>query len=296
MSVQLVTRKGWGARTNRTGRPMGRVSRLIIHHAWRPDVPTDATAAYERQVMRSMEAFHAGKGWSAAPGYTLVFMPSGRVYVCTGFGRTGVHTVGYNRSAIAFQHCINGDAHDATSAAWQAMAYMADYAVARGYLAKGYKLNGHTDFSAKSCPGRVVYPRIGQVRTGATGGGGHPPDSKDDDMAGILRHGDGLGGKADGDVAEFQDSLKYCARYGPFDISPGWIGTGEDNDPLESDGRYGDRTAKAWQQMAKLIGYREHRNGRYAHPNAVARMRARTEAYVQAQLVVADARTSAAPE
>jgi hypothetical protein len=166
VKLDVTTRAGWGARTNRIGYPLGRVGRLIVHHFWRPDVPADATRSAEREVMRGVEAFHAAKGWSAAPGYQLVVFDSSRVYVGSGLGRTGVHTVGYNAASIAVCFGNDGDAAAATLDALAAAYGLQLLAVDGGHLASAYTLTGHRDHAAKSCPGNRTYPLIGRIRTG----------------------------------------------------------------------------------------------------------------------------------
>lgn len=181
-ALDVTTRRGWGARTSRVGRPMGKVSRLIVHHFWKPDVPAGATRATERAVMRGVEAFHASKGWSAAPGYQWVISDSGRVYEGVGWGRTGVHTAGHNSSSVAFCFANNGDAAEPTPAAWQAAYDLAAVGVRRGNLTADYNLSGHRDFAAKSCPGDETYPHIGRIRNGRI------PNGEEDDM--FCRKGD----------------------------------------------------------------------------------------------------------
>lgn len=166
MALDITTRRGWGARTNRTGRPMRTVSKLAVHHYWRPDVPAGASRATERSVTRGVEAFHASKGWSAAPGYTWIVYDSGRVYEGTGWGRAGVHTAGINSISIAFCFGNDGDANEPTPAAWAAMHELQEIAKARGHLTGSYDLSGHRDWAAKSCPGNKTYPLIGRVRSG----------------------------------------------------------------------------------------------------------------------------------
>lgn len=162
--LDLTTREGWGARTTRTGRPMGKVARLVVHHFWRPDVPATASRAQEREVMRGVEAYHASQGWSAAPGYQYVVFDSGRAYEGVGFGRQGVHTAGFNSIAIALCFGNDGDADEPTDAAWEAMQRLRRVAVRRGHLDRDYLLTGHRDHAPKSCPGNLTYPRIGRVR------------------------------------------------------------------------------------------------------------------------------------
>lgn len=202
---------------------MGRVSKLVVHHFYRPDVPANASRATERSVMRGVEAFHAAKGWSAAPGYTFVVFDSGRVYESTGWGRRGVHTAGQNSSAIAFCFGIDGDADNATSRAWAGMAELAALGVAQGHLSESYGLYGHRDFAAKSCPGNKVYPHIGRVRSGRI------PDDGGDEM----RKGDN-----DNAVEILQRRLN--------DVF---------NAKLTVDGDYGPSTAAAVESAQRELGF-----------------------------------------
>ncbi len=194
--------------------------------------------------MRGVEAYHASKGWSAAPGYQWVVFDSGRIYEGVGWGRTGVHTAGYNSVSIAFCFGNDGDAAQPTEAAWRAASDLRAIAVARGALATPFRLTGHRDHAAKSCPGNRTYPRIGRIRTA--------PPTGDDDM---LRTGD-----AGNEVGELQQDLNRLVwtlrEHGRIGTTreepvrqPGWY-------RLKADENYGAKTVTAVAWAKQQLGYR----------------------------------------
>jgi hypothetical protein len=167
MVLDLYTREAIGYRYGRTGSAIGRVSRVIVHHWYLPDVPASATPAEERSYCRGVEHYHAiTQGWSAAPGYQWMVADSGRVYEGVGWGRTGVHTAGYNSSSVGISFMNNGDEAQPTAKAWQAIYELVRWGVRRGSISSSYTLNGHRQFAPKSCPGNKTWANINKVRTG----------------------------------------------------------------------------------------------------------------------------------
>lgn len=250
MAIDLTTRRGWGARTSRTGRPMGRVSHLVVHHFWRPDVPASASRATERSVMRGVEAFHASQGWSAAPGYQLVVFDSGRAYEGVGLGRQGVHTKGINSTSIAFCFGNDGDAAQPTDAAWATAQALRKYAVDGGYLTPDYRLTGHRDHAAKSCPGNRTYPHIGRVRSDA------PPTDEDPNMIDTK--------SAAHRIRLFQTVLAWWGGQANLAAARG----------LAADGVWGKNTEAAWQAVAKATRFTAATTGRVEGPEFVALLHA----------------------
>lgn len=155
-------RSDWGPFHSRGGYALDEHNdELIVHHFWRPDVPAEATVEREREVMRQVDDFHHSKGWGGI-GYAFVIFDSGRAYEARGVHRTGAHTRGRNRSVgIAF--AIDGDAANATPAAWQTLRELDERLQGMGVITAGRKVSGHRDYAAKSCPGNQVYPHLSQI-------------------------------------------------------------------------------------------------------------------------------------
>lgn len=231
MALDLTTRRGWGARTGRTGRPMGTVGRLVIHHFWRPDVPPTASRTTERAVMRGVEAFHAQKGWSAAPGYQVVVFDSARAYIGCGLGRRGVHTKGLNSVSIALCFGNDGDQAQPTDRAWETAYDLRQLMIERGDLTSQHRLSGHRDHAAKSCPGNRTYPHIERVRTAPT----EPPPEEDE----VLKPD-----SHEWDIRTYQATLRYWG-------TPNAPVTVPEATGLAVDGVWGEGTERAHIAVAR---------------------------------------------
>lgn len=182
--MDLVSRSAWGARTNRVGsRSIGRQSVSFGHHTYIPDVPWSAgeslsnQLADERRAVRGIESYHAKMGWSAAPGYNFIIGDTGRIYVCAGWGRRGVHTQQYNSRSYAFCWLINGQRRMPPERAIQAAVDLLAWGQRAGYLTEGFDLYPHEWAASKvgnpkDCPGRPYGHRaLVQVREGRPGTG-----------------------------------------------------------------------------------------------------------------------------
>ena len=99
--VYTRTRRQWGARGN-GGSSIGHVSEVIAHTEAGANISANAAIAQEEQRMRAIDAFHLSLRWPGGFGYSAAIFPSGRVYEGRGYGRSGAHTQGRNRVALAF--------------------------------------------------------------------------------------------------------------------------------------------------------------------------------------------------
>lgn len=161
-------RHEWGSQA-RGGHEMGRVSELIVHHFYIPDVSAWRSSEYESGILQSVEDYHVREfyggnyGRGGGTGYQFIVFQSGRAYEGRGWFRTGAHTVGRNSKSVSICFAINGDEHEVSDAAWEAARRIAAEGVQIGALTADYTLSGHHDYSGgKSCPGKKVYPVIGE--------------------------------------------------------------------------------------------------------------------------------------
>lgn len=161
-------RERWGSdQADPPGQPIGQVAEVIVHHSWRPHVTASASVEDERRTMRGMQDYHVDEhGWDDI-GYQFAVFQSGRAYVGRGWGRSGAHTEGRNFGSVAFCFVIDGDKHVPTEAAWRSARALIGEGIELGHLAANYRVSGHTDYAAKSCPGTRTYPLIGRLRPGA---------------------------------------------------------------------------------------------------------------------------------
>ncbi len=158
------TREQWGStETDLPGYKIGKVHEVIAHHSWKPHINPDVTVDVERSVTRGIQKYHVGNGWDDI-GYQWLVYQSGRAYEGRGWFRTGAHTVGRNSKSVGVCFVIDGDRYEPTEAAWETARNIIAEGVKVGALGEGYKVSGHTDYAAKSCPGTRTYPKISRLR------------------------------------------------------------------------------------------------------------------------------------
>lgn len=254
---EIIRRPDIGYDRARTGFNQGQVSRLVVHHFWKPDVPASATAAEERAVCRGVEDFHADMGWSASPGYNHMVADSGRIYEGVGFWRRGVHTAGLNSVAKAICFMNNGDADEPTEAAWDSASWLVSEYLRRGALSQAFILTGHRDHSSKTCPGNKTYPHLARLRT-------WDPKQEEDEMA-LTRSR-----QVSEDVKELQETCNHAVKHGPWDFEPDWY-------PLTVDGIYLDKTHEAVADLKELVFWNHGSWGGRAPFGFVSRL----EAYIR---------------
>lgn len=163
--MNITSRSQWGsAESDPPGSWIGAVDEVVIHHFYRPDIPASASVSTEKGAMQGVQDFHTDKGWDDI-GYSFVTFDSGRVYEARGWHRSGAHTAGKNHSTLAFALAIDGDADDASPAAYEALNNLIEEGIRVGAIKVNPKISGHTDYAAKSCPGDEVYPNLAQKIT-----------------------------------------------------------------------------------------------------------------------------------
>lgn len=165
---QYYSRADWGSRMPSlpdSVQDIGRVPRVIIHHAWRPHVEATAGFDNELKAVRGVETYHtaakpAGRAWSAI-GYNFLVSQTGRIYEGRGFGKAGAHTLGQNSKSLGICLLIDGDKYLPTPEAIEAVRDVIREAAEQEYVVPVYDLKGHRDYqSYKTCPGNLVYPRL----------------------------------------------------------------------------------------------------------------------------------------
>lgn len=158
--MRVIPRSEWGAKAS-GGNAIGRVSLVIIHHSWRPHLECDVGEKAEVDAVRGIERYHVqSNGWSAI-GYNFLVAQSGRAFEGRGWGIAGAHTAGQNSKSVGICLLIDGDSHEPTKAAVEAVRDIIRQGVQQGRIAADFKIRGHHDFAAKSCPGTKVYPKLG---------------------------------------------------------------------------------------------------------------------------------------
>lgn len=156
MSI-IIPRSTWGAQHGRGNPTSGAKDSVTFHHFYRPNVGVVSTAR-EREVMRSVEAYHARNltPRNSRIGYQHVIFQSGRVYEGTGWRRIGAHAAGQNTRRVGVAFAIDGDSVTLTPEAIEGARQLIQEGREGRHLQQNVFATRHADFSAKSCPGRNV--------------------------------------------------------------------------------------------------------------------------------------------
>ncbi len=154
MSI-IIPRSTWGAQYGQGNPTSGAKDSVTFHHFYKPNIGVVSTAR-EREVMRSVESFHARNLTPSNPriGYQFVVFQSGRVYAGVGWDRIGAHVAGQNTRRVGIAFAINGDSVTLTPEATEAARQLIQKGRDGGHLRQNVFATRHADFSAKSCPGK----------------------------------------------------------------------------------------------------------------------------------------------
>jgi hypothetical protein len=167
MTVPIATRTSWGARYADGDLTLaGLAAEVFAHHTVTTQLPASATVEQERAQMRAIEQIGQSR-FGTGISYNVVIFPSGRAYQGVSFNRRGTHTDRRNSTVRSICFAGNYETNQPTTA--QIATAAAIYAEGRGkWWTAGAPLRGHRDIKATDCPGRHVYSRLGEIRSGAT--------------------------------------------------------------------------------------------------------------------------------
>lgn len=163
--MDYVTREDWGAKHG-LGHPNERArDQVVLHHSWKPDVACGVAPPTQAERTRGIERYHAltypGAGYIA---YHWLVYRDGRIHEGLGWKHTGAHVGGQNTRSIGICLVMDGDTAKATEAMRWAVREIIAQGLRDGWIMGSYALKGHRDFSAKSCPGNLVYPELQSFR------------------------------------------------------------------------------------------------------------------------------------
>jgi hypothetical protein len=107
-----------------------------------------------------------------------VIFPSGRVYEGRGWGRAHGGNLGeINFRSVSFCFAGHGDKQHPTAAAFESFRQLRALGKELGRIKLDDRVLGHTDDPGvnKSCPGKLIHPRLDELRL--------PPQGEEDTMA-----------------------------------------------------------------------------------------------------------------
>ena len=156
--MDVIGRDAWGAKkprwTTRLTRP---VPDVFIHHGGTIlDRDSEAGEAYQ--------GYHLRKGWADVAYSFAVGVASGRVYELRGWENRPGATKGENATSYAV--CIIGDTskQQVSQACIDSVRALLTEGVEWGFIRSSFRLLGHRDSKATSCPGDSAYAALSEMR------------------------------------------------------------------------------------------------------------------------------------
>lgn len=184
----IASRGSWGARYPDGDLTLtGPALEVFVHHSVTEQLADDASVAAEAEQMRAVESVGQSR-FGTGISYNVVIFPSGRAYQGVSWNRRGTHTGGRNSTSRSI--CLAGNYETSTPTAAQISAAAAVYGVGRGrWWTQEAPMRGHRDVAQTACPGRHLYARLDDIRTGS----GVPPPSPGEPASLVV---DGFWGSA----------------------------------------------------------------------------------------------------
>ncbi|XP_012534615.2 uncharacterized protein LOC105835677 [Monomorium pharaonis] len=158
--LNIISRSQWGARAPKSpasNLKLKPAPYVIIHHSATSGCETQAICQLK---VRQFQNYHMdNKGW-ADIGYNFIVGEDGNIYEGRGWGKQGAHSKPFNSKSIGI--CIIGDYKNRTpnAAAVQAVTNLIVRGVESGEIKNDYKLLGHRQTWATTCPGDSLYTMI----------------------------------------------------------------------------------------------------------------------------------------
>jgi hypothetical protein len=167
----IASRASWGARYPDGDLTLrGLAVEVFVHHSVTAQLAPGASIAAEAEQMRALESVGQSR-FGTGISYNVVIFPSGRAYQGVSWNRRGTHTGGRNSTARSICLAGNYEVNEPTAA--QISTAAAIFGAGKGrWWTSGAPLAGHRDVSQTACPGRYLYARIDDIRTGS---GSTPP-------------------------------------------------------------------------------------------------------------------------
>lgn len=166
MTQTIHPRSAWGARYPDGDLTLtGLAVEVFAHHSVTAQLSPDADMAAECEQMRALESVGQSR-FGTGISYNVVIFPSGRAYQGVSWNRRGTHTGGRNSTSRSI--CFAGNYENAKPTAAQLATAAAIYHEGKGRRwTASAPLRGHRDVSQTACPGRHVYARLDDIRSGA---------------------------------------------------------------------------------------------------------------------------------
>lgn len=165
---RIIPRNEWGARY-RDGVANRKVGRLdkIAHHSVTTQLGASATFAQDAAEVRKIELIGQQR-FGAGMSYTFLIFPSGRVFQGVSISRHSYHTGGgHNSTGVGICFPGNYETHKPTQAQLDAVAWLLQEGVRKGWWTVPAVEMYHQQVKATSCPGKHVIAQIPAINRGA---------------------------------------------------------------------------------------------------------------------------------
>ncbi|MDZ5076719.1 peptidoglycan recognition family protein [Nesterenkonia sp. HG001] len=246
---EIIPRARWGAR-HRNGvgtRTTGRLEKYL-HHTVTSQLPESASFAQDAAAVRTVETIGQNR-FGAGISYSFLITPSGRIFEGASVDRVSYHS-GPGRNSRGVGICLVGnyDTHRLGARARDAVVWLLQEGVRRGWWGDPALTEMHRDFRGTACPGKHAAAqfedinRRGRGQTVTTGSGssgsagsGSTAAGGSTSNAGSAATGDFLVGTARVPVhpAATRDrdpighvGAGHAIRRDPSRDTPGWHGVG----------------------------------------------------------------------
>ena len=167
-SLTLIARADWQSPKPKTWllREAGGFDRLTVHHQGGRVCRESAVNA----VMADVDAVFAGhfSRRYGDIGYHFMIDYAGRVWEGRSLSYEGAHVESQNGGNIGVLLLGNYEAQIPSDDAVQSLARLT-YALREQFGIKRHRVYGHRDLGASVCPGKHLYPYVGELRDGALG-------------------------------------------------------------------------------------------------------------------------------
>lgn len=167
----IASRASWGARyRNGVGNRRTGSLQKYFHHTVTAHLSVNATVAQERAQMRTIENIGQQR-FGAGISYSFIIFPSGRIYEGASVNRIAYHS-GPGRNTRGAGICLAGnyDTNQLGTRAFNAIVWLLQEGVRRGWWGDPALTERHRDFSSTACPGRYAAAQFAAInRAGRSG-------------------------------------------------------------------------------------------------------------------------------
>src|SRR5690625_433209 len=175
---KIYSRSSWNAQ-HRNGVGTRKVGKLrkYLHHTVTAHLPANASVSQEKAQMRVIERIGQQR-FGGGISYNFIIFPSGRIYEGASANRVSYHSgAGRNTNGVGICFAGNYDSNKPTKAALNAVVWLLQEGVRRGWWTDPALTEAHRDFKSTACPGRHLYSQFDDINSRGRSGKPAPAPS-----------------------------------------------------------------------------------------------------------------------